>query len=128
MEILNLGSKRFTEVIVLDGKGAGGANHEYEVRGTVKQRLPYNQEETFPVFAKVSFQNGPVKENPVNGVHQEDLLNIVIHRLQSFQSGDFRCRENALAITKIEEALMWLNKRTQTRQDKGIEGKSINHE
>lgn len=39
---------------------------------------------------------------------QEILLAIVIDRLRSFQSGPFSSRENALALTKCEEALHWL--------------------
>jgi hypothetical protein len=73
----------------------------------------------------VFFQNGPIKENGVNGCHQEDLLAIVLHRLQSFQAGDYKCRENALAITKIEEAMHWLNHRTTARLNRGVEGTSV---
>jgi hypothetical protein len=47
---------------------------------------------------------------------------ICIDRLRSFQSGDFKCRENALALTKLEEALHWLNHRTRDRQSRGVEG------
>jgi hypothetical protein len=32
------------------------------------------------------------------------------------------CRENAIVITKLEESLMWLNKRTADRQARGVEG------
>jgi len=120
MREVNIGSRRFTRVLVLDEPGAGGACHEYEVQ-------PVDGAQN-PPFAKVSFQNGAIKENSVNGIHQEDLLAIVIDRLESFQKGDFRCRENALAITKVEEAMMWLNSRTKKRVDKGIEGTSVNHE
>jgi len=55
----------------------------------------------------------------------EDLLNIVVDRLESFQSGDFACRENALALTKVQEALHWLNHRTADRIDRDVEGKSV---
>lgn len=65
---------------------------------------------------------GPVKEFGVNGCHQEDLLEIVIDRLKSFQSGKFSCRENAIALTKLEEAMRWLNHRTKDRQQQGVEG------
>jgi hypothetical protein len=34
----------------------------------------------------------------------------------------FRCRENSLAITKLEEALMWLEKRTADREARKVEG------
>ncbi|MCG7851268.1 MAG: hypothetical protein MIO92_01965, partial [Methanosarcinaceae archaeon] len=79
-------------------------------------------------YAKVSFQNGVINEAGVNGCHHEDLLAIVIDRLQYFQKGDFRCRENAVVITKLEEALMWLNYRTKKRQDQGVEGLNKPHQ
>jgi hypothetical protein len=71
---------------------------------------------------KVHFQEGPIKECGVNGVCNEDLIAMVICRLEHFQKSEFNCRENALAITKLEESLMWLRKRTTGRENKGIEG------
>lgn len=47
---------------------------------------------------------------------------IVIDRLRSFQSGPFSCRENALALTKCEEAMQWLHSRTLERMRRGVEG------
>ena len=70
----------------------------------------------------VHFQKGPIKETGVNGVCNEDLINMVIDRLEHFQKSPFRCRENALAITKLEEALLWLRKRTMQREARGVEG------
>lgn len=115
MQKLDIGTHRFTQVRVLDEPGQGGACHKYDV-------TPVDGCE---VFATVNFQNGPVKESGVNGVHQEDLLAIVIHRLQCFQAGPFACRENALALTKLEEAMHWLNHRTAQRQARGVEGRNI---
>ena len=114
MRVVKIGTDRFTKIQCLDEPGAGGACHEYEVIDTRDKTL----------FSKVSFQNGPIQESGVNGCHQEDLIAIVIDRLQSFQSGDYSCRENALAITKLEEALHWLNHRTAERQARGVEGTS----
>jgi hypothetical protein len=118
--IIEFGSKKYTQAVCLDEQGAGGACHKYEVRALPS---PGSFSDT-DVFARVSFQNGPIKENGVNGCHQEDLLAIVIDRLQCFQKGEFACRENAIALTKVEEALMWLRKRTQDRIDRGVEGTS----
>lgn len=70
----------------------------------------------------INFQEGPIKECGVNGVMNEDLINMVICRLQHFQDTDFRCRENACAITKLEEALMWLRLRTDKREARGVVG------
>ena len=69
----------------------------------------------------VDFQMGAVKENGVNGVTSEALLSILIHRTQQLNK-QFPCRENSIAITKMEEALMWFDKRTQDRQSRGVEG------
>ena len=74
--------------------------------------------------ADIRFQNGPIKENGVNGCQNEDLIIVVIDRLRGAQQGDFACRENALAITKLEEALLWLNYRTNSRVHRGVEGTS----
>lgn len=128
MRELNIGSKRFTKVIVIDEPGAGGACHEYVVIPSDDGDKKGEGGLSNVNFAIISFQNGPIKEAGVNGIHQEDLLAVVIDRLQSFQKGDFRCRENAIAITKLEECLMWLNSRTTKCQNMGVEGISVNHE
>lgn len=70
----------------------------------------------------INFQNGPIKESGVNGISNESLLAIVEDRLLGFQSGQFACRENAIALTKLQEAMMWLQKRTRDRVARGVEG------
>jgi len=70
----------------------------------------------------IRFQNGPIQESGVNGVSNEALLAIVEDRLLGFQSGQYACRENAIAVTKIQEAMMWLQKRTRDRVARGVEG------
>ena len=72
----------------------------------------------------VTFQKGPIKEHGVNGVCNEDLIAMVIKRLESFQQSEYACRENALAVTKLEEALLWLRKRTMGRENRNVEGTS----
>ena len=74
------------------------------------------------VLSEIHFQEGPIKECGVNGVCNEDLLVMVVRRLEGFQNSEFKCRENACAITKIEEALLWLRKRTMGRENRGVEG------
>lgn len=118
MRKLEIGQHRFTEVSVTDEPGEGGACHEYNI---VDSHPAAEFQGGFP-FGIIKFQKGPVKENGVNGCFQEDLIAIVIDRLQCFQAGDFACRENALALTKLEECLHWLNSRTVDRQVRGVEG------
>ena len=117
MRKVEIGSSRFTQVDVADEPGEGNACHEYYI-----SRAGIAENEVAGEFGHVQFQNGPVGEKGVNGCHQEDLLAIVIHRLQGFQSGEFACRENAIALTKLEEAMHWLNHRTSARQQRGVEG------
>jgi hypothetical protein len=105
-----------TTVICRDEPGAGNACHVYEVTQTGYGQMS---------LGNVLFQNGAIQEVGVNGVQNEDLLAIVIDRLQAFQASKFGCRENSIAITKLEEALLWLNKRTNDRIKRGVEGKSI---
>jgi len=122
MRDVNIGSSNFTKVFATDEPALGyNACHHYVV--AFSDGVAVVGDETPP--AQVRFQDGPIKEFGVNGCHQEDLLAIVIDRLKSFQSGDFACRENALAITKLEEAMHWLNHRTQVRVSRGVEGTNI---
>ncbi|WP_321955027.1 hypothetical protein [Burkholderia cenocepacia] len=99
---------------VLDDPGAGGANHLYAIDGYVGKS---GHRTTL-----IEFQNGPIAEAGVNGITHEALLAIVADRLRSFQAGPFACRENALALTKIEEAQHWLQHRTLSRIRRGVEG------
>lgn len=76
------------------------------------------------ILAHVDFQEGPIKEVGVNGVCNEDLIAMVICRLEHFQQGPYSSRDNAMVITKLEEALLWLRKRTIGRENRGVEGTS----
>lgn len=58
--------------------------------------------DSLEILGEVDFQEGPIKECGVNGVMNEDLIAMVITRLEHFQKSQFACRENALAITKLE--------------------------
>lgn len=76
------------------------------------------------VVGLVHFQEGPIKENGVNGISNEDAIGMVLKRLECFQESEYKCRENAVAITKLEEALMWLRRRTNKRVQRNVEGTS----
>ncbi|MEW9575481.1 hypothetical protein U9K47_08460 [Bacillus toyonensis] len=78
-------------------------------------------------YINIKFQEGPIPENGVNGAQIEDVIDALVDRLQGFQKGGYPCRENSLAITKLEEARLWLNERTRKRQVQGVEGKNEKH-
>ncbi len=111
-------TEKYTEVFH-EGKEDRKYNapHHFEVVS-----VPQTSTDTPILVGRVDFQEGPIKECGVNGICNEDLLNMVICRLEHFQKTEFSCRENALAITKLEEALLWLRKRTMGREQRGIEG------
>jgi hypothetical protein len=108
-------------VLAKDGPGPGGASHHYLVS---PHTLPGDHPEGAINPVEIKFQNGPIAEAGVNGISNEALLAVVIDRLQGFQSGQYACRENAIALTKLQEAQMWLLSRTRERMARGVEGTS----
>ena len=98
---------------VIDEPGQGNACHRYHVTPTIGNATG----------VLIEFQNGPLQETVYpNGLSNEALLAVVEDRLLGFQSGQFACRENAIALTKIQEAMTWLLKRTRDRMARGVEG------
>jgi len=60
-----------------------------------------------------------------NGAFVEGVISAAIDRLQFFQTasgGKFACRENAIALTHLETALLWLGKRSADREAREVEG------
>ena len=70
------------------------------------------------------FQDGVVPEVGRNGMQNEEVLEVLIDRM-NWINKQFPCRENSLALTKLEEALLWLNKRTADRVKRGVEGQHV---
>ena len=98
------------------------AGHQYELsnfenkdqQGQILQFIhKESKEEGSTVLATIS-----------DGTTNEEVLEVLIDRMNFLQS-KFPCRENAIVITKLEESLMWLNKRTQDRMKRNVEGKQL---
>ena len=70
-----------------------------------------------------TIQNGPIKEVGLNGCQVTDVVAVAKHIIEQLQK-KFPCRENAMTITKLDEALMWQNKRTADREARNVEGTS----
>ena len=97
--------------------GAGGCPHYYQVRAKEGVKLG---DDTLPVVAEIFLQEGHPKEVGVNGIGVQTLLLIVQDFLQKAQEGEFRCRETAVTITKIEEAMQWNKQRELDRKQRGV--------
>jgi hypothetical protein len=115
---IKLGSQEHTRVLANDNPEFN-ANHEYLVVAVEE-----NSPGTSAILAEIKFQKGPTKENNLNGIFHEDLIIILIDRLTSLNDSEYRCKENSCAITKLEEAQMWLRKRTEDRRNRGVLGTS----
>jgi hypothetical protein len=92
----------------------GNASHLYTIL--------WNDKDGTPNAYILGFQHGPIREVGTNGITQEVLLAILVDRLRGFQSSPYACRENAIALTKLEEAAHWLHSRTRARVARGVEG------
>lgn len=81
------------------------------------------------VGLSINWQDGPlgrgVDRKLPNGAFVETVISAAKQRIEFYQEaqfGKFKCRENALAITKLEEALHWLEHRTKDREERAVEG------
>lgn len=74
----------------------------------------------------IEWQNGPLGRGAdrvePNGAFVEDVIAAAVQRIEFYNEGKFRCRENSLAITHLEEALHWLQARTARREAQNVEG------
>lgn len=81
--------------------------------------------QTIQFIEKVTSEDAPSILFTLNdGTTNEELILVLLDRL-SYLNGKFPCRENSMAITKLDEALLWLNKRTADRIKRNVEGKNI---
>jgi hypothetical protein len=131
------------EITAQDKPGSGGANHTYLIEGYQNDEpamsWPGGVRRHFTRL-EIDFQNGPIQGcEDLNGITNEALLAVLIDRMRGFQGmapvhgnpsinqlgkdpAPFRSRENACALTHLEEAMMWLQKRTRDRMARSVEG------
>lgn len=103
--------------IEADEPGPGGASHVYGVHVDLGEYCRVYD------VARIQFQKGPRNEpGSVPGIVESVLLAIVADRMRCFQKGEYACRENALVLTKVEEALHWLRHRVDDRAKRKVLG------
>jgi hypothetical protein len=56
------------------------------------------------------------------GLFSETLIQTVKQYLESVNVGQMATRETSMAITKLDEALMWINKRAEDRKLREVQG------
>lgn len=93
--------------------------NEYRTNGVASH---YTERIDDKVVLDVKFQEGGTATTPKNGVFIEDLLIVAYAKLDEYNKA-LPSRENALALTKIEEALLWLGARKAEREYRNVYGK-----
>lgn len=93
--------------------------HKYELENFENPGQPG---QTLQFIEKAPVEEGSAILKTVNdGTTNEDVLKVLIDRLKNL-GAKFPSRQNSLAATKLEEALMWLENRTAERKARGVEG------
>ena len=119
--------ENLNDVFAIDVPGPGGAHHLYQVckhnTGRISEEDGTFRTRPENMVLTVQMQyGGRNAAGSISGAADADLLEIVRDRLRDFQAGPYSCRENASALTHIEEALMWLNRRVEDRITRGVLG------
>ncbi len=112
---------------VTDEPGPGGAYHRYEVTGfdTIgnQSRQPGEHGDAQHKLV-ILFQNGPIRENGVNGITGEAMLAILIDRYAAFQDGPYANPQNRATLDACRVALAAQQLRTVERLNRRVEGTS----
>jgi hypothetical protein len=96
--------------------------HLYELENFEQKEAPG---QVLQFIEKKPTMADPTKfETVSDGTTNEEVIKMLIHRLGCMYE-KFPSRETATAITKLDEALMWLEKRTRDRMARGVEGRAL---
>lgn len=68
---------------------------------------------------EIDFVSGKLNQQ---GIVTEGLLSALIDHLDSINVGVMRNRETSTAITKLQEALFWIEERKRDREKRGVSG------
>lgn len=79
-----------------------------------------------PGGVTIRFQRGAM-EHGRNGITTEELLDVAIDHIAGFQKGPYACRENAIVLTRLEEARFWVRERARLRAEQGVKGREAQH-
>jgi hypothetical protein len=85
----------------------------FEAKDKPGQTIQFIEKKEIPATRQLQTVN--------DGTTNEEVLKMLIDRLR-FLGEKLASRENSLAVTKCEEALLWLEKRTADRKARGVEG------
>lgn len=97
------------------------AGHTYELSNFEKKD---EKGQVLQFIHKEPIEAGSTELKTISdGTTNEEVLEALINRM-NFLNGKFPCRENSIVITHLETALLWLEKRTNDRIKRNVEGKN----
>ena len=97
------------------------AGHTYELSNFENKN---EKGQVLQFIHKEPIEEGSAELKTVSdGTTNEEVLEALINRM-NFLNGKFPCRENSIVITHLETALLWLEKRTNDRIKRNVEGKN----
>lgn len=73
-------------------------------------------------YINLTFQDGPIQEQGVNGTTNEEVIYLLMERLESLNRPPFQSPYNTVALGSLQEALDALEARKAERQKRGVEG------
>lgn len=71
-------------------------------------------------FIRIKFQSGLPPEVGVNGTRVEDVMDILIQKLEAYQLGTVPCKENEEAIASLKSARDAMTRRLNRRMTQGV--------
>lgn len=101
-----------------------------EIDGFAVTRGVSNFSSSRPIFVhdetnQIAFkiQDGPVQETGINGCQVDQVIHVARLMIEGLNN-KYPCRENSMAITKLDEAMQWLTARKTDRVKRQVEGTS----
>jgi len=95
-------------------------NMPWEEFDKTRDEYPINITERLNTIS-FKIQNGPVKENGVNGCQVDTLIHAAKHIIEKLNE-NFPSSYNLEAIGNLNKALASLQKRKEDRENRGVEG------
>jgi hypothetical protein len=103
--------------IRLDAEASGESPLAKEIKAVLAAREPAGGT-TVDTGIDIEWQNAGT--NGANAPLVEGVIAAALGRLKHYQATELKCREYALAITKLEEALEWCDRGTQAREARQV--------
>jgi len=91
------------------------------IENALKQSAPSSAGEIMEMpYLRVVFQKGFPRDVGINGVRVQDVIQVAIDRIKTYQDGPLACSENEIALQAMQHACNVLDERERRRQEQGV--------